>query len=162
MNQRLGTLGLVCILWSTATIAFASTAVAAEPALNLVFACRWDNDLYRLLNAGGREYPRYSDPADAVRAASDGAAVLILAEGYPEKTTVVGPATFAAAAKKGLRLYVEYPAVLPDLPVCAPQPINSSAAWSLPRFLASGCGRCGLSPSTIAATCRWWPRIRIW
>ena len=60
--------------------------------------------------------------------APPGAAVLVLADGYPQRTTVIDPAVFAAAAAKNLRLYVEYPASVPDLVVSAPSPRASDAA----------------------------------
>ena len=50
---------------------------------------------------------------------AEAAGVLILADGYPQKTTAIEPAVIAQAAKKKLRLYVEYPAGLPDMRVAA-------------------------------------------
>ncbi len=95
---------------------------AAEPAF--YFSCRADNDLYVALSSGGTTSPRYDSPAEAVKAASKGAGVLILADGYPEKPTVVEPAVFDEAAKKKLRLFVEYPAALPDMNVGPPKDIS--------------------------------------
>ena len=68
--------------------------------------------------------PRLATPAAAVQAAADGAGVLILADGYPEKTTAVEPAVFDQAAKKHLRLYVEYPADLPGMKFGPPAAIK--------------------------------------
>ncbi len=50
-----------------------------------------------------------------------GPACSILADGYPEKTTVVEPGLFDEAARKKLRLYVEYPSALPTLTVGPPK-----------------------------------------
>lgn len=83
--------------------------------LNLAFACGADNDLYRVLTSDGPQYPRFHTPADALKAASEGTGVLILADGYPNETTPVDSALFEQAAAKKLRLYVEYPAMLPNL-----------------------------------------------
>ena len=91
-------------------------AFAAEPApLNLVFACAADNDLYRVMTAGGTAYPRQASASQAVQAAPDGAGVLILADRYPDETTEIAPAVLEQAARKGLRLYVEYPTAIPGL-----------------------------------------------
>jgi hypothetical protein len=89
---------------------------------NLVFACRAENDLYRVVTAGGAAYPRYDTPLEAVRAARAGAGVLMLADEYPQKTTPVEPAVFDHAAQKKLRLYVEYSSTLPGIKVGTPQP----------------------------------------
>jgi hypothetical protein len=88
------------------------------------FACDERNDLYQAMRDGGTECPRYATAEEAVRAAEEGASLLILADGYPEKTTVVAPAVYEAAARKQLRLYVEYPEQLPDLPVCPPRQVK--------------------------------------
>jgi len=89
--------------------------------LKLVFACAADNDLYRVMTAAGGLYPRYASAAEAVRQAPAGAGLLILADGYPRKTTSIAPAVFDQAARKDLRLYVEYPAALPDMTVGPPR-----------------------------------------
>lgn len=93
----------------------------AEVKPGLVFCCAADNDLCRVMTAGGERYPRFAAPPEAVRAAPEGAGVLILADGYPQKTTAVEPAVFEEAARKKLRLYVEYPAALPGLEVGPPR-----------------------------------------
>jgi hypothetical protein len=92
-------------------------ALAAEKSPQLFFACRSDNDLYQVLKSAGAECPRYDDAAAAVKAATAGSGVLILADGYPEKPTAVEAAVFDEAAKKKLRLYVEFPGSLPDMPI---------------------------------------------
>ncbi len=102
------------------TRAAPSDAAPAADAHPWVFACAADNDLLRLMAAAGAECRRFSTAAEAVASAPDGAAVLILADGYPERTTPIEPATFDAAAAKRLRLYVEYPERLPGLALGAP------------------------------------------
>lgn len=82
---------------------------------NLVFCCRADNDLYRVMIARATQYPRYDSAAEAIRKASERAGVLILAGGYPKETTPVDVTIFQQAAAKNLRLYVEYPAMLPNV-----------------------------------------------
>ena len=85
--------------------------------LRLVFCCRADNDLYRVMASGGEPYPRCDTAADAIHAATEGAGVLILADGYPNEATPLDAAIFAQTAAKKLRLYVEYPSMLPNLEV---------------------------------------------
>ena len=82
-----------------------------------IFACRPENDLYRLMSGQTPGLRRVPDPGRAIREAPPGAGVLILADGYPEQTTRVQLAWFRQAAAKNVRLYVEYPAWLPELAV---------------------------------------------
>jgi hypothetical protein len=96
----------------------AQAPLAAE--MPLVFSCSPENDLYRAMSAGGAHYPRYNNALEAVDKAPPGSGVLILADGYPEKATPVD-STLEYAAKRGLRVYVEYPATLPDLTVEPPR-----------------------------------------
>lgn len=72
----------------------------------LLFSCAADNDLYRAL---GAEPPRYEGPAEAIAAAQPGDAVLVLADGYPERRTDFPPELVEAAADKGLAVLVEFP-----------------------------------------------------
>lgn len=96
-------------------------AQAADPSGRFHFVCRADNDLYAALRAGRSDYPRYEDAAAAVKAATLGSAVLILADEYPDKQTAIAPTILADATAKQLHLYVEFPANLPDTPVGAPK-----------------------------------------
>jgi len=95
-------------------------AEVAHGAGGLTFVCRADNDLYRAVTAGGTKYARFGEATKAVEAAPAGAGVLILADGYPKETTVVGKDVFTKAAAKRLRLLVEYPGALPGLKVGKP------------------------------------------
>ena len=88
--------------------------------LNLVLSCSPENDVYRLLCEKDPTLIRFDHPADAVANAPSGAGVLVLADGYPDNTTDVDSKLYAAAADKGLRLYVEYPSRLPNLHVGRP------------------------------------------
>ena len=98
----------------------------------LVFKCRADNDLYRALADMGHEYPRYERLLDAVSEAPAGAGVLCLADDYPVPTEVIATETLDMARAKGLRLYIEYPASLPGIPLGEPRP----AVWE--RAVVSG------------------------
>ena len=85
----------------------------AKDALAFVLACQPENDLYRVLMENRVECVRCDTGAQAVQAAAEHAGVLILADGYPGKTTPIDSAVYELAAKKGLRLYVEFPSTLP-------------------------------------------------
>lgn len=92
----------------------------AVPAL--ILACSDTNDLYAVLRrAPGYEPLRCDSAAEAVAQAPDGGTVAILAEGYPKTPTSLPADLLAVADGKNLRLFVEYPANLPDLVVGPPQ-----------------------------------------
>lgn len=132
-------------------------SAAAEPAFYL--SCRADNDLFQALTAGGAKCSRHDSPAEAVKAAPAGAGVLILADGYPERPTVVEPAVFDEAARKKLRLFVEYPAALPDMKVGPPKDISRvERAVVVSRFFGDALkpmrvmtvNACRVVPATVA------------
>ncbi|MCE5278361.1 MAG: hypothetical protein ABFD92_01305 [Planctomycetaceae bacterium] len=87
----------------------------------LTASCRGDNDLHRVLQDNGMDVQRCDTPAEAVERAADGTGVLVLADGYPERTTGVDPALFDRAARKKLRLYVEFPSMLPGMSLGQPR-----------------------------------------
>jgi hypothetical protein len=97
-------------LWPI-TLALIVTWPLAPARAQLTFCCRADNDLSKLFPSARR----FDVPEDALDRAADGSAVLILADGYPQKRTPVSDALFARAKEKRLHLYVEYPASLPGL-----------------------------------------------
>ena len=82
--------------------------------MGLILACRDDNDLYTVLRRSGVEAQRCSSPETVIDAAHTGAGVLLLADDYPERTTRIKPGLYDRAARKNLRLYVEFPGALPD------------------------------------------------
>src|SRR4030095_16137703 len=72
---------------------------------SVVICCNADNDLFRLLPGS----TRVDTPNHAIGRAANGSAVLILADGYPQKRTELPGDLFDRARAKQLRLYVEYP-----------------------------------------------------
>jgi hypothetical protein len=100
-------------LFAAAMLLLASCEVRAE----LYFSCAAGNDLYRLMSGTGAPAERFDRPADAVEKAPDGAAVLIFADGYPQRLTDVAGAVLDRARAKHLRLYVEFPAALPGVEI---------------------------------------------
>ncbi len=106
---------------------FLDVALALVPGLPaaftgpLFFSCSADNDLLRVASENGMDVKRFDTPQAAVEAAGEGDGVLLLADGYPAKTTALDAALFQKAAGKRLRLYVEYPSFLPGVAVEAPR-----------------------------------------
>ena len=84
-------------------------------------SCIEDNDLYLTLKENKIDCIRYSTPEEAINNAGEGAGVMILADGYPEKTTKMDPALFKKANIKKLRLYIEYPSDLPGVELGSPR-----------------------------------------
>ena len=116
-----GTSLLLFVIIGLAPIGVVQAYAADASKATWTFSCDAENDLYRLMRDQGLQCVRYQSPAEAINAAKEGSGVLILADGYPEKPTVVEPALFDKAADKKVRLYVEYPASLPELKVGKPR-----------------------------------------
>ncbi len=91
----------------------------------LRFSAAPGNDLWQAVQSAGYASVRYATPGEAVGAATPGDAVVLLADGYPERTTPTDAALFQAVADRGIRMYVEYPSFLQGQPTAAPQ----SARW---------------------------------
>jgi hypothetical protein len=86
--------------------------LAARADAEWVVSGRSDNDLVKLL---GGAATRFDTPAEAIEHAADTSGVLVLADDYPKTRVPVPPAAFEQAKRKNLRLYVEYPAEVPEL-----------------------------------------------
>jgi hypothetical protein len=84
-------------------------------------SCKEDNDLFMILKENKIACARYNNPEEAVKKAKEGSGVMILADGYPEKTTILDSALFEIAQSKKLRLYVEYPSYLPGMTLGTPR-----------------------------------------
>ena len=113
---------LTCLAASFVILAHLATLPACKSGgEGLVFCCQPGNDLYAALAAGGRTCPRFDTPAQAIARADAGGAVLLLADGYPDARLEVGPAALAAAAKKHLKIYIEYPSSLEGLEIGPPR-----------------------------------------
>ena len=83
--------------------------------MELTFHCRADNDLFQVLASMDRHFPRYDTFAAALKAAPENSAVLPLADAYPRPDLQVDAEHLRLIADKHLRLYLEYPATLPDV-----------------------------------------------
>ncbi|MFN3649839.1 MAG: hypothetical protein ACK47B_09665 [Armatimonadota bacterium] len=106
-------------------LAAAGIAAAAAPDVpasgrgkpTLVLAAPPENDLGPILSAAGYRVLREETPERAVERAPQGGGVLLLAAGYPERRTEVSPELLARVAARRLRVYLEYPAELPGIPL---------------------------------------------
>lgn len=102
------------ILASLLVLSIGAHAVASQSG-KFVLACAVGNDLFQVLTSNKIACERFDSAARAVKSAKPGSGVLILADSYPAQTTEVDPALLEEAAKKKLRLYVEFPSALPGI-----------------------------------------------
>ena len=82
---------------------------------NLVLSCKSDNDFFQVLRTNGIDCQRYETPQEAVEMASENGGVMILADCYPQARTKLDEGVFQLARKKKMRLYVEYPSMVPGV-----------------------------------------------
>jgi hypothetical protein len=109
------------LLKSLTAIPFTPALVKASKRGPLHFSCREDNDLYRVARASGISCVRHDSAKEAVTQAARHAAVLVLAEGYPNEATRAEASVFQQAGQKGLRLYLEFPSSLPHISIGKPR-----------------------------------------
>jgi hypothetical protein len=95
----------------------ASALAQPAPHVRWVLSGAADNDLLQMLSASGLACVRCDTPEAALAAAANGDALLVLADGYPTNTVPLTPGFFASAARKKLRLYVEFPGFVPGVAV---------------------------------------------
>lgn len=87
----------------------------------IYLSCREDNDLYLTLKENKIGCERFDTPEEVINEADEGTGVMILADGYPGKTTAMDASLFEKAGRKKLRLYVEYPSFLPGVEIGTPR-----------------------------------------
>ena len=110
--------GLFFMMLSVITLN--ASGIKEPNSINL--SCKKDNDLYITLQQNNIPCMRYDTPAEAINNAGKGTGVLVLADNYPEKTTVIPPSLYEKAREKNLRLYIEYPSYLPGITIGASRP----------------------------------------
>ena len=120
-QSRLPRRVLLKALGALPVAAFVSVLAEAQTRRPLYFSCSEDNDLYRVASASGIACSRYDHVEEAVARAPQGSGLLILADAYPGQTTSVDSKVYQDAARKQLRLYVEFPSSVPGLSVGEPQ-----------------------------------------
>lgn len=116
----------------------------------LTVKCAPDNDLWRVLTASGIQARRFDTAAEAIHRAPRGSGVLILADGYPDRTETVAPDLFDRAAAKKLRLYIEYPSSLPGHTVGQPRGARFERAVVVSRLRILGLHDCHYVPIAAA------------
>jgi len=124
----------------------------------LILCSAIENDLFRVLRDNGYQPERCESPAIAVRHASPGSAVLILADEYPKPSPPLSEKLLAAAAQKGLRLYVEYPETVPGLAFGPPRLAERERLVVVSDLLGPGLARgtilvehgCWFLPTAVA------------
>jgi len=89
--------------------------------MRLIFNCREDNDLYKVLVSRGEKPLRFETLENSIEVAPKGAGVLAFADDYPGKRVEVNPHLLDEAQEKDLRLYLEYPLLLPDIELRSPR-----------------------------------------
>jgi hypothetical protein len=112
------------VLSAVPLAAFVLALSEARTRRPLYFSCSEDNDLYRVASASGIACSRYDHVQEAVARAPQGSGLLILADAYPDQTTSIDPKVYQEAARKRLRLYVEFPSSVPGLRVGQPQHVE--------------------------------------
>jgi hypothetical protein len=100
---------------------FAVQGCTSKSQKSIILSCNEDNDLYLTLLDNKVACVRYNSPTDAIDSAGEGSGVLILANDWPEKTTVMDAFLFEKARNKKLRLYVEYPSYIPGMELGTPR-----------------------------------------
>lgn len=112
----------------------ATVSLPSKP--GITFCCSFKNDLYRVMTARGVPWPRHSDPSEALANAPAGTGVMVLGDDYPTHTTPLTDALFESAAQKKLRMYIEYPSLLPGYELGEPLATSTlggkgsaSASW---------------------------------
>ncbi len=83
----------------------------------LVFCGSTENDLYQFLQEEGFTIKVVSSPEDAVSIASEGSAVVIVSDNYPETKVDINQETYSQAKEKQLKLYIEYPTAFPGISI---------------------------------------------
>ena len=116
----MNTIKTIIFLWIYMLLGMGFTA-RADNGRKVYFYGNVKNDLYRLLQREGFTISKYGTPEAAVKAAPQGAGVLILASNYPQADPVnrITRQLLDEANKKSLRLYIEYPAAFPGLNIPA-------------------------------------------
>lgn len=92
--------------------------------LPAVFCTHRENDLIEALYQSGYMPELADNAADAIQRAENGTAVLILADDYPRRGTVLSKEILDAARSKQLRLYIEFPESVLGVPTGEAQTIQ--------------------------------------
>ena len=120
---------------------FGEAQTLGRDRLGVVFSCEEENDLYRAVCNAGENWLRFDTPEKAIQYAPEKSGVAILAQGYPQETTVVKAALLDLAAVKQLRVYIEYPTEVLGLRVGVPQAAHWERAVVTSPFFGPTLGK---------------------
>jgi hypothetical protein len=98
---------------------------------DLQIVARSDNDLVVVLQKNRITFRRVNDIREALAKATEGSGLMILADNYPDICTMADSSVFAEASAKKLRVYIEYPVMLPGMKVGKPGYIESGEYGAL-------------------------------
>jgi hypothetical protein len=88
---------------------------AAAQVKSLTFCGNAKSDLFIMLKKNSFTLNRYDSPEKAIEGAPKGSGVIIVSDDYPTRKTHISSSSIKKAARKKLRLYIEYPGSLPGL-----------------------------------------------
>lgn len=103
LKFRIGLLGILAIVTQV------DPAFAQVKKTNIVIYSDGPTDLTAILDANDYGYSLYSNQLAAVNGAKKNSGVLFVANNYPAKRLKIGEDVLKIAAKKKLKLYIEYP-----------------------------------------------------
>lgn len=75
------------------------------------------NEIFRLLKSEGFRLKTYETPEALIEHAGKGDGAIIVCDTYPKEPLKISAQAYEQAKQKGLKLYLEYPASLPDIEI---------------------------------------------
>ncbi|KAL6072095.1 DUF608 domain-containing protein [Balamuthia mandrillaris] len=115
---------LACLCFVLACCCSVASCITAPSAAALGFVCAPTNDVFALLSSDQSPrvaVQRYDTVDEAINNAASNSGLLLLADSYPRFQVNVTSDQLTMAAKKNLRLFIEFPSSLPGLAFSAPQ-----------------------------------------
>lgn len=102
--------------WAFATISLLLFSVQGY-SQTLTFCGSTDNDLFLQLRAEGFDLQLASSPEEAIANAPEKSGVIIVSDSYPKVSLSIDNKIYNLAKRKGIKLYVEYPASFPGIKI---------------------------------------------
>lgn len=115
MNKRIRSAKVLLLIILFANYLYGQNSYKSSEKVIVNLCCNLDNDLYQVLVNNKIDCIRYNDPHEAIEEIAEGSGLLILADDYPFARTDIDTQFFETAAKRDVRVYIEFPSVLPNL-----------------------------------------------